>query len=388
VIVPILEAEYVNLYGRDVTERRLAEELLEQRVRERTAELQASEERFRQLAENIDEVFWMFEPDGQRLLYVSPACDVIWGRPRQQLYERPKSFLDSVHPDDRFRVLRGFSGEPWTYDGEFRILRPDGTPRWIQLRSFPVHNKKGEVYRVAGIATDRTEQKDAEAALFQAERLSVAGRLAASVAHEINNPLQTVVGCLDLAREALDEGNDARRFLHIAEQEAQRTARIVGQLRALGQPVQDQRREATDLNRLLSDVLLLNAKYMETHGIEATWEPDDTLPKLLVMPDPMHQVFLNLVINAIDAMPEGGQLRLRTECIKSPAGVRVVVTDTGTGISLEALPHIFEAFYSTKTRGLGMGLCLSRSIVQQHGGRIEIESQPGVGSTFTVWLPA
>jgi PAS domain S-box-containing protein len=351
-------------------------------------ELQASEERFRQLAENIHEVFWMLEPGTQRLLYVSPAYDAIWGRPAQELYERPRSFLDTVHADDVQQVLDGFTLEWQPYNGEFRILRPDGSTRWIRIRSFPIRNEQGEVYRLAGVATDLTEQKAAHSALIHAERLSIAGKMAASLAHEINNPLQSVIGCLGLARLALDDGRNPGEYLRIAHQEVQRAARTVSQLRSLGRPVQDGLREPTDLNSLLNDVLVLNQKRLQSHQVEVIWEPDADLPLLTLMPDPMRQVFLNLVINATDAMAGGGQLRVSTAPSESPAGVRVIVADTGRGIASEALPHIFEAFYTTRAEGLGMGLFISKRIVEQHRGRIEVESQPGAGTTFTVWLPS
>jgi PAS domain S-box-containing protein len=351
-------------------------------------ELKASEEQFRQLAENIHEVFWLLEADTWQVLYVSPAYDAIWGRSRQELAEQPLSFLDSIHPADREQVLHDLTSDWQAYDGEFRIVHTDGTPRWIRLRFFPVYNDRGEVYRLAGVAVDRTEQKTAEAALLQAERLAITGKLAASLAHEINNPLQAVIGCLGLLQEALENNRDPGTYLQVAHQEVKRTAEIVSQLRSLAQPIRDGNREPTDLNSLLNDVLVLNEKHLQTHKIEVIWEPDAGLPLLPLMPDPMRQVFLNLVINAADAMPRGGQLRLSTEHIESRAGVRVMVSDTGTGIPPDALPHIFDAFYSTKPEGLGVGLFVSQSIVHQHGGRIEVESERGVGTTFTVWLPS
>jgi PAS domain S-box-containing protein len=351
-------------------------------------ELQASEERFRQLAENIQEVFWLLDLDTQQLLYVSPAYDAIWGRSSQDLYQQARSFLDTIHPDDREEVVQELTANWQAYDREFRILRPDGTPRWVRLRSFPVYNERGEIYRMAGVAVDRTEQMATQAALIQAERLTTAGKLATSLAHEINNPLQAVIGCLGLAQESLENSESLGTYLQVAYEEVRRAARIVGQFRSLGSSKQEGRKEPTDLNRLLGDVLMLNKKHLANRKIEVLWEPDTRLPMLPVMADPLRQVFLNLVMNAADAMPGGGQLRLSTARTSSPAGVRLVVADTGSGIPPEVLPHIFEAFYSTKSEGLGVGLFVSQNIVQQHGGRIAVESQAGAGTTFTIWLPA
>jgi signal transduction histidine kinase len=228
----------------------------------------------------------------------------------------------------------------------------------------------------------------AEAALLKGERLTVAGKMAASLAHEINNPLQAVIGCLGLAQEAVESGQDPEKYLQIAQQEVQRAARIVTHLRSLGRPVQDGHKEPTDLNSMLDDVLMLNKKHLRSHKVEVDWEPGAGLPLVAVIPDAMRQVFLNLVLNAIEAMPKGGKLRLSTAYCNSPACVRVVVADSGMGIAPNVLPRIFDAFYSTKREGMGVGLYLCQGIVQQHGGEIEVASQPGVGTTFSVWLPA
>ena len=125
----------------------------------------------------------------------------------------------------------------------------------------------------------------------------------------------------------------------------------------------------------------------QNQKVEIGWEGAEDLPDVAIVRDHVQQVFLNLVLNAVDAMPEGGELQIRASRTQAPAGVAITFADTGVGIPPEELSHIFEAFHSTKKAGVGLGLYVSHTIIQEHGGRIEVQSQEGVGTTFTVWLP-
>jgi two-component system NtrC family sensor kinase len=138
----------------------------------------------------------------------------------------------------------------------------------------------------------------------------------------------------------------------------------------------------------LEQVLELSRKQCNENQVETVWRPAADLPTLLLAADQIKQVFLNLLLNAIDAMPGGGQLQVSTAYTSQPAGVRIEFTDSGAGIAPDVLPQIFEPFYSTKPEGTGLGLSISYSIVERHGGYIEVGSWVGEGSTFTVWLPA
>ncbi len=212
------------------------------------------------------------------------------------------------------------------------------------------------------------------------------GRMTASLAHEINNPIQAVVGCLGLAMENLDDGEDATEYMSVAMDELRRAARIVHRMRDMGRGGEGHR-ELTNVGDLVRKVMLLTRNQAQNRGVELIWEGDDGLQPVAIVGEHIQQVFLNLVLNAIDAMPDGGELRIRAGDTEEPLGVRISFADSGLGIAPEEVRRMFEAFHSTKELGLGLGLFVSRNIVQEHGGRIDVESELGHGATFHVWLP-
>jgi PAS domain S-box-containing protein len=410
--VPLPFADWrVILTTSDITKQKLAEAALRQahdeleiRVQERTAklvetnealraeiverqraeaDLRISEERFRQVAENIDEVLWLAEPESGQLLYINPAYERIWGRPVDNLPENVEELLVDVHPGDREQIARIREGQ----EAEFRIVRSDGRERWIRARVFPIQDDLGRVYRLAGVAEDISEEKRALSALLDAEQLAGAGKMAAFLSHEINNPLQAAIGCLDLGQEHLEKGADAHEYFEVAAESLQRASSIVERLRTLHQRADPADKETTNLNTLLERVLILTRKKCGDSDVEVIWVAARDLPMVDVIPDAMQQVFLNLILNALDAMPEGGQLQMRTVKTEAPLGVQIQLIDEGVGIPADVLPGIFEPFYTTKMDSLGLGLFISRSIVQQHGGYIEAQSQEGEGMTFIIWLP-
>jgi PAS domain S-box-containing protein len=391
-----------------LAEVRQARDELERRVEERTAQLvgtnevlqaeiavrrqvederRESELRFRQLAENIDEAFWLLEPESGRFLYVNPVWQKLWDRAGGQVADWPALFEAAAHPEDRQRVIAAWQTDGARFDEEFRVLRAGGEVRWVRGRAFPVQDSEGQSMRVAGIIQDITAEKAAQAAVIQAERLSTAGRLAASLGHEINNPLQSAIGCLDLAREAIEEGRDPARFLQVSCDALERAAWVVSQLRSLHRDAPQEERKPVRLHELLHNVLLLSRKQCASQGIQVIEQFGDEIPAMPLMPNALQQVFLNLVLNAIDAMPEGGELRISVEPSTRPDGMWVHFSDTGGGLSLEAREHLFEPFHTTKSEGLGLGLFISQNVVQQHGGRIEARPGEAGGTVFSVFLP-
>jgi PAS domain S-box-containing protein len=362
---------------------------LEDVVVRRTAALRASEARLRTIFEGAAIGIALADMEG-RVLETNPALEKMLGYSPQGLVG--KTFTEFTFPDDArvdmelFREM--MAGKRDEYKLEKRYVRKDGQVIWGNLTVSLVRGGSGAALYAVGMVEDVTERKQIQEALLNAEKLAVAGRMGASLAHEINNPLQSVIGCLGLAEKSLPEGADAGRYLGVARQELRRAARIVSQLRDMSRPSEEAKREEIDLNALVDEVLVLSRKQAQERGVEVTWEPAEALPSIQAAPDRLRQVFLNLALNALDAMPEGGALRVSTVRSESPAGVRVAFADMGIGMTSDALSRLFDPFYTTKSQGLGLGLYISHNIVEEHGGHIDVASRIGEGTTFTVWLPA
>jgi two-component system cell cycle sensor histidine kinase/response regulator CckA len=362
---------------------------LEALVARRTEALRASEERFRVMFEAAGLGVALDDLEGH-ILESNPALQEILGYPAEELSGR--AYAEFTHPEDRASETALFGelarGERERYTIAKRYLRKDGGLVWANLTLSLVRGADGEPRFAIAMVEDVSEKRRIQEALVRSEKLAVAGRLAASLAHEINNPLQSVIGCLGLAEEALEEGEGPERYLQVADQELHRIARIVAELRDLGRPPGVAGREVVDLNALLGSLLTLNRARCQDQRVEVTWQARDSLPEVRVVADQMRQVFLNMLLNALDAMPEGGRLEVSVQATHEPEGVQVSFRDSGVGILPESLPHIFEPFYSTRPDGMGLGLFVSHNVVRDHAGTIEVESQPSQGTTFTVWLPA
>jgi PAS domain S-box-containing protein len=366
-------------------------EELGQLVEERTAELRASEARFRTIFEQSVLGIALLDKRG-RVITSNPALQGMLNRSSEELAGEVLAHF--AHPDEEvgadLRVYREMAdGERDYHRMETRYIAADGETRWANLVLSLGRSPTGEPKFAIAIIEDVTEAKRAQAALIQSEKLAMTGRLAASLAHEVNNPLQTVIGCLGLAEESLaeDDGDDLEEYLTMAHEELRRAARIVSRLRDLSRPADIDAREPTDVNALVDRVLKLSRKELKSRQIEVVRQLTDDLPQPLLLPDRIQQVLLNLVLNAVDAMPGGGRLVVITSCDEASGEVAVTISDDGPGIPADVLPRLFEPFFSMKPKGLGLGLFVSQNIVQEHGGRIEVDSAVGHGATFTVHLP-
>jgi PAS domain S-box-containing protein len=206
--------------GEDVTKRNRAERTL-----------QESEERFRQLAENIHEAFWITDIEKHEVIYISPAYEVIWGRTCASLYEAPETWLETMRPEDRDRMelVAREKQSKGGYDEEYRIIRPDGAERWIRDRAFPVRDSSGTVTRCVGVAEDITESKKLQEQFFRAQRMEAVGTLSGGIAHDLNNILAPILMAPAMLREYARSDHE-RRLLDLIEQSAQRGAHVVRQL--------------------------------------------------------------------------------------------------------------------------------------------------------------
>ncbi|MBV9108834.1 MAG: HAMP domain-containing protein [Gemmatimonadetes bacterium] len=238
----------------------------------------------------------------------------------------------------------------------------------------------------AAIGEREQRLRSAQAEMIHREKLAAMGRLVAQLSHEINNPIYNIQNCLEALERRGNPSDPNREFLTLAQEELARMATLTRQLLDQSRPLSDAA-QPMSLNGMVQRVLTLAAPQLSEHGVRIATQLDPRLPEVVVHPDGVQQVLANLVENAGDAMPEGGTLTVTTR--EDGEAVEVVVEDTGTGIAELDLPHIFEAFYTTKpgVAGIGLGLFVSEGIIRGHRGRLSVESTVGKGSRFTVRLP-
>ncbi len=375
--------------------------LLEIEVGKRTAELVESEARFRQLAESIDEVFFLVDPQHTTMFYLSPAFERIFGKSRAGVYADPLSFTQSIHPDDRARVLAEImpSGTVVPFDVDYRIVRPDGAERLIRSRGFPITNEAGEVYRFAGLAEDVTERKRLEAQSRQASKMDAIGQLASGVAHDFNNLLSVILSYSEMLAGDLQEGDRMRGDLDEIHGAGLRAVALTRQLLAFSRQ-QVLKPQVVNLNGIVDGMEKMLRRLLG-EDVELSVRCSSEVGNILVDPGQMEQVLMNLAVNARDAMPQGGRLTIETadlfaDATADPYGVKagpqvmLAVTDTGTGMDAATQARLFEPFFTTKDPGKGTGLGLSTvfGIVQQSGGTIGVHSEIGKGTTFKAYFPA
>ncbi|MGC9348905.1 MAG: PAS domain S-box protein [Anaerolineae bacterium] len=363
---------------------------LERRVAWRTAALRISEARFRAIFEDAPTGIALLDQEG-RIIQSNGALAHILGQTTADLQDTV--LRDQMHPDDAAKELDLYitlmNGDSENYRIESRFLHPERRRVWCNLTVSLVRDVEHQPRLAIAMIEDITEARKAQMALVQTEKLALTGQLAASLAHEINNPLQTVIGCLGLADETAGDVEPLATYLRMASEELKRAAGIVGRLRDLNRRSKPEDREPTQIEELVEHILVVTRKKCQERHIDVVLNrPEEDLPLVPVVQDRIQQVLLNLVLNAIDAMPNGGKLTVSLRATEGSEGVVVAFKDTGVGIPPGQQDHLFDPFHTTKPEGLGLGLYISQSIVEDHNGHIEVESQPGVGTIFSVHLRA
>jgi signal transduction histidine kinase len=354
----------------------------EQRVRE-------SEERFRALVAASSDAVYRMSADWSEMRELHGRNFI----PDTQNPSRLR-FEKYIHPDDRSRVMAAIQAAIHTKSVlqiEHRVMRPDGTSGWTFLRAIPLLDMDGETIEWFGAATDITARKQAEEALVRSEKLASLGRLAATIAHEINNPLEAVTNLIYLAQTADNLPSSARRHLQMADTELQRVAHTARQ--SLGFYREYNAPALTSANALLDSAIeLLTAKINSKQAkIEREFRTD---VEIMAVAGELRQVFSNLLTNSLDALDPRGTIKLRISTCSlgtgSP-GLRITVADNGKGISRASQTRIFEPFFTTKgTFGTGLGLWVTKQIIEKHGGHIQMHSRnqgADRGTVFSVVLP-
>jgi PAS domain S-box-containing protein len=377
----------------DVTERNLTQEAL------RRSEAYLAEAQ--RLAHTGS---WAFDPATAKSIYWSEEMFRIFGLDPQQGPPTSEVFRELVHPEDRdsvYQLMRKAALEKTEYEHEHRIVLPDGTVRHIHAIGHPVLDRAGNTVEFVGTAVDVTERKRAEAErerlrqlerdLAHINRVSMLGELAASLAHEIKQPIAAAVTNANTSLRwlARDEPDlvEAREAIMRIVKDGTRAADIINRLRSFYEKGAPPQPELVDLNEVAREMLMLLRNDANRYTIAMRTELAPELPRVLADRVQLQQVFMNLMLNAIEAMKDtAGELTIKSQSANG-GQLLISVSDTGVGLPADGADRIFNAFFTTKPQGTGMGLAITRSIIEAHGGRLWASANTGPGATFHFTLP-
>src|SRR5467141_904420 len=363
----------------DITERREMERRLHQQ-----------QEFARRLVDSFPDLILVLDTEAH-YNFVSPRCKEILGYDVAEMQHL--EFGGRSHPEDLPSALSLYkdiiAGSQTFASLEIRVRHKLGDWRRIRFNFSPLSDEKGNIEGVVLSGRDVTDLKRLEEQLIQAEKLAAMGQMLAGVAHELNNPLTAILGVTELLRERQGTDDSTKRQLELTHRQARRAARIVQNLLEFSRPASPHKKPL-DLNGLIERTLQLHEHSLRRNNIEVEFRPESGLPGVIGDANQLIQVFLNLVTNAEQAIREvrdSGRIQVRLA--SSANRVAITVQDDGVGVRPEALPRIFDPFYTTKRPGggTGLGLSICMSIIREHGGNIEAEVLPAGGSAFTIYLP-
>ena len=382
---------------RDVTERRRAEEARAEFIREQATRVQAEamQHRFRDLVQDLDAIVWEADIPSRMFTFVSDRAQPMLGYPIQHWLQTRDFWLKHVCPEDRQsmtsflrQIARGGSNST-----EYRATAADGRTVWLRLIVYVVRDENGSPLFLRGLMLDVTARKLTEDAMRTTEKLAATGRLAASIAHEINNPMAAITNLLYLIENHPSLDESGRRYARLAQDEIRRVTHITRQM--LGFYRDSVSAVQVNIPEVIGSIVELYKRRLDDDGILVKTEFGE-VGEVHAFPGEIRQVFSNLLLNAVEAVNPGGTIHVRVTHSRQWAhphreGVRVTFADNGSGIRRENLSRIFEPFFTTKGQnGTGLGLWVSNGIIQKHGGAIRVRSSAradNCGTTFSIFLP-
>lgn len=310
-----------------------------------------------------------------------------------------KMNIQKIYPDEMARKVMQMLRKP-EHGGVGRLnaypmvyVRQDGAVTEGNLSAAIIYDSSGKAIATVGSFVDLKERLEMERALrrtqeqlLQSEKLAAMGRLTSQIAHELNNPLYGIMNTLELLKTEISPESKRRKILEMALSETVRLSDLLRKMLSFSKPGQEEK-QAVDINTVLDEILLLHEKQLQENDIKIKTSFAEALPQISASKDQLRQVFLNLVANARDAMPDGGTLSVITGC--DPENVRIEITDTGVGIQKEHLKKIFDSFFTTKdsVKDVGLGLSVCYGFIKDHGGGIQVKSKLDSGTTFTITFP-
>jgi len=380
------------------------------RLEQEIADRKRAEEALRESSERLNLALrtsrtgvWSLDAVSGALVWDAYARE-IFGFPGEASAARFDDLLGAIHPSDRELVSGSILGaDPKTSEVaiEFRMVWPNATVHYLFSRGQAFFNDTGTLARVVGVSHDITDQRRLEEQFRHSQKMEAVGRLAAGIAHDFNNLLTVILGYTTVVHAKLESGDPLRRMIAEARRAGEQAALLTGQLLAFSRK-QVTQMEVLDINEAIRGITDMLRRLLG-ENIDLSVALDDSLFPVTADAGQFNQVLMNLAVNAHDAMPNGGRLRITTCATQReredmgrygvrPAGryAMVAVNDTGSGMSAETLSHIFEPFFTTKelSKGTGLGLSTVYGIVQQHGGWIDVVSELGQGASFQIYLPA
>jgi PAS domain S-box-containing protein len=345
----------------------------------------------RALLESVSDSIVVVDAEG-RIMLVNGRAEAMFGYERAELIGQPVEVLipharREQHVAHRAGYLAAPRVRPMGLGLDLAGLRKDGTEFPVEVSLSHVATAEGP--RIIAFVTDITERLARQRVARQTDKLAALGTLSAGIAHEINNPIGVITSRVEvmlLEAEGSDLPPEMRNDLDVILRHARRVAAITQGLLSFARQSTGTR-TSVNLNRVAREIIELAQKEMSRAQVTFTLSLDETLPEIMADANAIGQVIMNLVTNARAAMPGGGSITMETRHLAAERLARLVVRDTGTGIPADVLPKIFDPFFTTKPEGTGLGLSISHGIAEEYHGSLDVESEPGKGTAFTLTFP-